>query len=135
MSNSNDKILWVDCLGGLIVGCVVLSIYKLLNDWESLPTSIVVSMGVANLAYGSYSLFVTTRNPRPLMMVKLLAVANMFWLIVCLAIATAFWRQISVLGILHVVGEGIYVAALGLAQWRWRMLLAGPKQEASNWIS
>ena len=98
MSNSNDKILWVDCLGGLIVGCVVLSIYKLLNDWESLPTSIVVSMGVANLAYGSYSLFVTTRNPRPLMMVKLLAVANMFWLIVCLAIATAFWRQDICLG-------------------------------------
>ena len=43
MSNSKDKILWVDCLGGLFVGGAVLSICKLLSDWESLPTTIVFS--------------------------------------------------------------------------------------------
>lgn len=135
MSNSSDRILWVDCLGALIVGCVVLSIYKLLSDWESLPTAIVFSMGIANLAYGSYSVFVTTRKPRPLLMVKILAIANMFWLIVCVAIATAFWQQMSFLGVLHLVGEGIYVAALGLTEWKWRMLLSDSKQAVSNSIN
>ena len=131
MSGSIDKILWFDCIGGLIVGCVVLAMYKLMSDWESLPAAVIFSMGVANLAYGSYSLFVTTRQPRPLVMVKLLAIANMFWLIVCLVIATAYWQQISILGMLHVVGEGIYVAALGLAEWKWRLLLSGPKRGPS----
>jgi len=135
MSNSKDKILWIDCLGGLIVGCVVLSIYKLLGDWEGLPTAVVLFMGVVNLAYGSYSLFVTTRNPRPLPMVKLLAIANMFWLLVCLVMAALYWQQITVLGILHVVGEGIYVAALGLIQWRWRMHFCNSVQEHSSSIS
>jgi hypothetical protein len=125
MSNSKDEILWVDCLGGLAVGGFVLLFYRLLSDWDSLPTAIVVAMGVANLAYGSYSLFVTLRKPRPLLMVKLLAIANMLWLVICLALAIAYWRQISWFGILHVVGEGIYVATLGLIEWKRRVLLAG----------
>ena len=129
MSNSKDKILWVDCLGGLFVGGAVLSICKLLSDWESLPTTIVFFMGVVNLVYGCYSLFVVTRKPRPLLMIKALAIANMFWLIVCLVIAIAFWQQISVLGLLHVVGEGIYVFAIGLTEWKWRVLLSDAKFE------
>ena len=124
MPNSKDKILWVDCLGGLFVGAVVLSICTLLSEWESLPAAIVFSMGVFNLVYGCYSLLVATRKPRPLLIVKVLAIANMLWLIVCLAIVIAFWQQISVLGLLHVVGEGIYVFALGLTEWKWRVLLS-----------
>ena len=62
-------------------------------------------------------------------MVKVLAIANMLWLIVCLAIVIAFWQQISVLGLLHVVGEGIYVFALGLTEWKWRVLLSEAKIE------
>ena len=124
MPNSKDKILWVDCLGGLFVGAVVLSICTLLSEWESLPAAIVFSMGVFNLVYGCYSLLVATRKPRPLLIVKVLAIANMLWLIVCLAIVIAFWQQISVLGLLHVVGEGSYVFALGLTEWKWRVLLS-----------
>lgn len=125
MSKVNEKILWVDCLGGLVVGVIVLLTYRFLSDWENLPTSIVIAMGVVNLCYGGYSLFVTTRKPRPLWMVQLLAAANMFWLFVCLAITITFWRQINFLGILHVVGEGIYVAALGVVEWKWRRQLSG----------
>ena len=81
-------------------------------------------MGIANLVYGFYSLYVTTQKPRPLRLVQILAVANMAWLIACLSIATFFWQEISILGLVHVVGEGIYVAALGAVEWKFQKNLA-----------
>lgn len=119
------KILWLDCLGGLTVGVLVLATCSLLSLWENLPVGVVIAMGLANLLYGSYSLYVTTRKPRPLPLVSGLAVANMSWLLVCIAIAVIYWQRITGLGLLHVLGEGIYVAGLGVVQWQWRQKLSG----------
>ena len=115
-----SRILWVDCIGGLVVGFVVLVFCQLISNWENLPLATVVLMGAANLAYGVYSLFVTTRKKRPLILVKMLAIANITWLLVCVAIAAMYWRQISLIGIVHVIGEGIYVAGLGFVEWKMK---------------
>ena len=123
-STDPSRILWVDCIGGLVVGILVLVLCQLLSDWENLPLATVIVMGAANLAYGGYSLFVTTRKKRPLILVKILAMANMVWLLVCVAIATMYWRLISLLGIVHVIGEGIYVAGLGFVEWKMKASLA-----------
>lgn len=120
----SDRILWLDCIGGLLVGVIVIALCWPISRWESLPLSVVLAMGAANLIYGGYSLFVTTRKNRSLKLVKILSVANMFWLLVCFGILIAHWNQISVLGELHVAGEGIYVAALGIAEWKMRESLA-----------
>ena len=61
MHGKTPKILWLDCIGGLVVGTVVLIFASLLSDWEGLPKTTVRFMGIANLAYGSYSFYVTTR--------------------------------------------------------------------------
>jgi hypothetical protein len=121
---TRNNILWIDCVGGILVGCIVLACSRLLSDWENLPLSIVFGMGVANLLYGTYSLYVTTRNPRPLILVQILAIANMLWLLVCITIAARFWQDVSMLGLFHVLGEGIYVATLGYAEWKWRDTLS-----------
>lgn len=71
-------------MGGLIVGVAVITACGFLSTLERLPISIVVGMGVGNLLYGSYSFFVATRSPRPAVLVRILAVANMLWLPVCL---------------------------------------------------
>lgn len=92
-----------------------------------LPLNVVLATGSANLIYGSYSLFVTTRKNRSLKLVKILAAANMFWLVVCVGILIAYWNQISVLGVLHVAGEGIYVSALGLVEWKMKESLTTEK--------
>ncbi|MGJ8725355.1 MAG: hypothetical protein ACSHYB_12425 [Roseibacillus sp.] len=126
MKTSNVRILWLDCLGGLLVGALVLLLLRPLSSWEGLPISVVASMGLINLCYGGFSLYVTTRKFRPLRLVKTLAVANMSWLVVCGGIAFFFRQEISSLGMLHVVGEGIYVAALGVTEWRWRYQLSEP---------
>ena len=119
-STNPSRILWVDCIGGLVVGFVVLAFCQLISGWENLPLATVIVMGFANLVYGGYSLFVTTRKKRRLILIKILAMANMAWLLVCVTIAAMYWNQISLLGIVHVIGEGIYVAGLGFVEWNMK---------------
>ena len=119
-----SRLLWVDCIGGLVVGFVVLVFCQLISSWENLPLETVVLMGAANLAYGVYSLFVTTRKKRPLILVKMLAIANITWLLVCVVIAVIYWSQISPIGFVHVIGEGIFVASLGFVEWKMKESLA-----------
>ncbi len=125
METLNEKILWADCLGGICVGIIVLVIHPFLSQWENLPVPVIIAMGCVNLLYGSFSLYATTRNPRPRFLVSTLAAANMFWLLVCISIVVSFRREISALGILLVLGEGVYVSVLGYTEWRWRDALAG----------
>lgn len=124
--NVSDKqnILWLDCLGGLMVGVFVLLFSNLISEWDSLPLGIVRFVGFANLAYGSYSIWVTTRAPRKIILVKILALANMAWLFVCITIIVIHWNDISLFGTIHKLAEGIYVASLGVIEWRWRESLA-----------
>lgn len=70
---SRDWLLWVDCVGGLLVGAVVLCFCSWLSQIEGLPESTVVVMGVANLVYGLFSLFVTTRRVRPARLIHAVA--------------------------------------------------------------
>ena len=51
---------------------------------------------------------------------KILAIANMAWLAVCVLIVATHWREISTFGIVHKIGEGVYVAGLGFVEWKWR---------------
>ena len=81
-------------------------------------------MGVANLLYGSYSLFVTTRRGRSKKLIEILAVANVIWLFICISILVCYWQQISIFGLIHVLGEGMYVAVLGLVEWQLRERLS-----------
>ncbi len=124
MTTSRDWILWLDCLGGLLVGVLVLLGYPFLVRIEGLPESTVISMGVANLIYGAFSLFVTTRQRRHIGLVRTLALANMAWLAVCVGIVVRWFNTATAVGVLLIVGEGVYVAALGLIEWTWRAILA-----------
>lgn len=112
-------------MGGLLVGVIALSFAPFLSRLDGLPLGIIRFVGFANLVYGSYSLWLTTRAMRKLVFVKLLALANMAWLLVCIAIVAAGWHEISVFGVFHKLTEGFYVASLGILEWRWRHALAG----------
>ena len=117
---NTQNVLWVDCLGGLLVGVLVLLFSNLISEWDALPLTIIRFVGFANLVYGSYSIWVTTRNPRKIILVKILALANMAWLIVCITIIVMHWSEISWFGTIHKLVEGIYVASLGVIEWKWR---------------
>ena len=115
-----EKILWLDCIGGLVVGVFLLLFCQTISRWDNLPLWIIIGVAIANLVYGSYSLWLTTRKPRSLVALKILAIANMAWLAVCVLIVATHWREISTFGIVHKIGEGVYVAGLGFVEWKWR---------------
>jgi hypothetical protein len=121
---TKQNILWVDCIGGLFVGVLVLCLCRLISSWGGLPIRIVAMVGFANLFYGTYSLWLTTRTPRPMVFLQILALANMAWLLVCISIVVSHWSEITILGITHKLTEGIYVAGLGYMEWQWREKLA-----------
>lgn len=121
---TKQNILWVDCIGGLVVGVLVLSLVRLVSVLGGLPVWIVLVVGGANLLYGTYSLWLTTRTHRPMILLKVLAFANMAWLLVCLAIIVSYWSEITLFGMAHKLTEGIYVATLGYLEWQWRETLA-----------
>ena len=124
--NNRNNILWLDCIGGLLVGILVLLFCRLISTWDGLPLNVIIFVGMANLLYGSYSLWVTTRAPRPLKVVTILAFANMGWLAVCITIIAVNWTEISTFGVLHKLGEGLFVSILGYTEWHWRKSLAAP---------
>ncbi len=117
------KLLWVDGSAGLVAGAVVLLIRGWLSEWYGLPEELLFSMGVANLAYGSYSTSLAIRSIRPKTLILLLVAANLTWAIVCL-ILTIYHRQtVTPFGLAHLIGEGLFVGGLGCLEWRWRELL------------
>lgn len=124
MTSNYDRILWLDCLGALAAGVLMLLASGILSRLENLPLSVVIGIAAANIAYGAFSLYVTTRVPRSLFLVNTLAVANMVWLIVCVAVIWLNWNTIFMVGIIHLLGEGVYVASLGSIEWRLRRRLA-----------
>ena len=116
-------LLWIDGLGGLIAGFIVLSISSWLSALHGLPHSLILCIGVINLLYGAYSTPLAIRSTRPMALLSLLACANMAWGIACIVFVIGYWDTITWFGLVHVLGEGLYVAGLGRLEWRWREAL------------
>ncbi|MEM8710356.1 MAG: hypothetical protein AAGG01_05350 [Planctomycetota bacterium] len=119
-----SRILFLDSIGGLLVGAVVLIAHGWLASWYGFPEKIVLFTGFANLAYGTFSGSLALRSQRPVSLITLLASANMLWTFACVGILLRHGAEASVFGVLHVAAEGVYVGALGLVEWRWRERIA-----------
>ena len=115
-----QKILWVDGIGGLAVGLLVLALCPLLSSWYQLPLSVVLFVGIANLTYGCFSTTLASRMRRPLHLISTLAIANISWGFVCAGLIYRYSNDASWLAIAHIGGEGFYVAGLGAIEWRIR---------------
>ena len=119
-------------LTAIRVFCVVLSIAGVVVVEPVLGTeafaepvdglsNLLLLIGVVNLLYGSFSLPLARRRQRPLVLIQLLAVANLAWaLFFCFRWAYVYGDTASLFGLAHFVGEGIWVGGLGVLEWRWR---------------
>lgn len=117
------RLLWIDGLAGAVVGIVVLMLGGWLSEWYQLPRDLLVLMGLANLAYASYSLSLAMRSKRPRFLIRLLVVANLTWAVACLRWAVVFSDNASIFGLAQLVGEALFVGGLACLEWRWRELL------------
>jgi len=112
------RLLWIDSLGGLGVGYVVMVLHDVLADLYGLPGMVVAGIGMANLAYGCMSgaMALTPRLRRP-WPVGVLIAANVAWGGVCAWLLQRYGAEATVLGVLTVSLEGAYVVLLGLVEW------------------
>ena len=114
------NLLWVDCSAGAIVGIVVLGLASWLSWFFGLPYEVLLFTGGANLLYAGYSFSLAVRRQRPMWLIQLLILANLGWAVVCVGLATAFFGSASPFGMIHLVGEGVFVAGLAGLEWTWR---------------
>jgi hypothetical protein len=113
-------LLWVDCGAALLAGVVVLLLSSWLSQLYAMPRELLVGMGVANLAYGTYSLSLARRARRPRSLLVLLVVANATWAALCGLAAVRLAGTASAFGLAHLVGEGLFVGGLAALEWRRR---------------
>ena len=117
-------LLWIDCSAGALVGITVLLFHGWLSDLFQLPVRLVFVMGVANLVYASYSFSLALRQKRPLMLIKLLVLANFTWAALCFIWFATFFTTASVFGLAQLGLEGLFVGGLALQEWRQRDALS-----------
>jgi hypothetical protein len=121
--NFRRYILWIDGLAGLL-GCISLFLtLDRLVGWYNISRETLVIIGIANLAYGTYSLSIAMLKKRPEILIVILVLANLTWAVNCLRMAITFWDAASIFGLIHLIGEAIFVGGLACLEWRYRKLL------------
>jgi hypothetical protein len=121
------NLLWIDSGAALLAGLVVLALSGWLSELYALPRPLLVVMGVANLAYGTYSGSLARRARRPYRLIVLLVAANATWAGLCVLAAVSLADTASAFGLAHLLGEGLFVGGLAALEWRERerLLFAG----------
>ncbi len=119
-----SRLLWVDCTAAALAGVMVIALSSWLSRVHGLPREVLLFIGAVNLLYAFYSFALAVRSERPLYLIKLLVVANLAWVPVCVGLAITFRNQASVFGLSALVGEAILVGGLAVLEWNRRHQLA-----------
>jgi hypothetical protein len=114
------KLLWVDCSAALLAGLAVLSLSRWLSQLYAVPRELLIGVGFANLAYGTFSFILARRSRRPRSQIVLLVVANATWAALCALLAALLAETASGFGLAHFIGEGIFVGGLAGLEWNHR---------------
>lgn len=77
-------------------------------------------MGMANLAYGTYSGALARRARRPRGLLLVLVFGNATWAVLCGLAAVVLADTASAFGLAHLVGEALFVGGLATLEWRER---------------
>ena len=113
-------LLWIDSGAGLSAGVAALALSGWLSEVYRLPRPLLVGMGLANLAYGTYSGALARRVRRPRGLLVTLALANAAWAALCVLTAVRLADSASAFGVAHLAGEGLFVGGLAALEWRER---------------
>ena len=125
--DARPTLLWIDGGAAFVGGMVVLLICSWLAKWYELPRALILTIGLINLAYASFSLSLAARKRRSKNLIAFLVIANLSWAVVCLALAFIWRETVTFFGFIHLIGEAIFVAGLAYSEWRWRELLLTAK--------
>jgi len=114
------NILRIDGSAGLSAGMVVWLLSDVLVGLYQIPTWLLTINISANIVYGMGASLLASWQHRPIGAIVALSAANLLWAVVCLVTAVLLVPTASLFGVGHFVLEGIFVATLGILEWRWR---------------
>ncbi|WP_333969839.1 hypothetical protein [Alteromonas mediterranea] len=129
MSASLGKyILHVDGIAGTSAGLLLLLFHNIASDFYQLPQGLILFLAGANACYGIYALRLSLIRNSSLNEVAALAIANFLWAITCVGVLLTYYEQASVFALLFISAECIFVAILGLCEWRYKFLLVSSSE-------
>jgi hypothetical protein len=120
-----SQLITLDWIAGATAGVLMLALRGWLAELYRLPASLLFIIAVANLGYASFSfvLFLRRRGEYvPLL--RVVAVANILWGVVCVILAVVWFGVASLFGLASLLGEAVLVGGLGLLEWRARRVVA-----------
>jgi hypothetical protein len=94
-----------------------------LSQLYALPLSFLLAVAGANLAYGTFSGFLSRMPRRPRALIAALVIANGAWAVLCFVAAWHYRDTASVFGLAQLIGEGLLVGGLAALEWRSRAQL------------
>lgn len=115
-----QRILWVDCIGAILTGLIMLLLSGGLSFLYGLPVTFVVGHAFVHLVYGTYSFSLAVRKRRPMALLLVLIFANAAWAVFCIIFAVTLISNASIFAVLHFIFEGIYVGGLAAIEWNRR---------------
>ena len=115
-------LLWVDgaAAAAAAAAMLLLAFGSWLQLWYGLPGSLLQLIALVSLGYAAYSLSLARLRRRPFWALVLLALANALWALLCASWAWQYWGSASLLGVLHLLLEALFVGTLAVLEWRWR---------------
>jgi hypothetical protein len=123
LTNTASKLLWFDSAAGATVGLIFVVFHGWLAALYGLPDNFVLFVGLANLAYASFSFSLAIRPSRPRAMFIALVTANIVWGVLCISWAVGYWHTATIFGIGHLALEALFVGGLGITEWLSRQHL------------
>ncbi len=117
------KLLWLDCLGALLGGIVMITLSDWLAPLYGMSLELYWILVAGEFCYGLFSLTLALRSRKPRLQLSILIFANAFWGNACLAAAGFFVRELTFFGIAHLILEGVYLAWLAGMEWKHRETL------------
>ncbi len=115
---SLSRLLWLDSRAGLAVGALSLVVAPWLAAFYGLSLAVILTVAAANVAYGTFSFWLSKQPQPPRALVLALIAANAAWSLLCFGAVAHFYGDASVFGLAQFILEGGFVGALAYAEWR-----------------
>ncbi|WP_249310647.1 MULTISPECIES: hypothetical protein [unclassified Pseudoalteromonas] len=117
----------MDGAAGFSVGVLLFALLEWVSVLYNLPVNIVVLLASANVIYGINALNLAFLVAKPVYTITVLAIGNVVWAFICIAIVLYYVQTASLIGIMFIVLEAGFVIILAYYEFKLRFVLANVK--------
>lgn len=126
-SRWTSKLPWIDGFAALSAGALMFVFRGLLTDLYGLSYQFLTTIALVNTLYSVIGLILGVLRRRPAWLLTALISANLLWAAACIVFAARAPGSATFWGYGHLIGEGAFVASLGLLEWRYRRSILAPR--------